>query len=160
MKNKANVNTSSHNNVAEKQFRYPVEYGGPKRKTATFTVTGAASSFISYNKEGVKIESATLGKSINSGVKDVYAMGAVMAIAAVETIITHLKDTKSEIGYYDLILTGDLGIYGKKILKECLEKDYNLKTDNIEDSACLIYDVENQPVYSGGSGPACLPLVS
>ena len=68
--------TSSHNNNAEKQFRYPIEYGGPKRKTTTFTATGAACSYISQDKYGIKVESATLGTVVDLGVKDVYHMGA------------------------------------------------------------------------------------
>ena len=112
------TSTSSHNNAAEKQFRYPVEYGGPKRKTTTFTSTGGASAYLSSNKKGIKIESATLGTVVDLGVTDVYHMGAVMAPAAAKVIYDHLRETKREIGYYDLILTGDLGIYGKDILKD------------------------------------------
>ena len=84
---------SSHNNAAEKQFRYPVEYGGPKPKTTTFTTTGAATAYLTNEKEGIKVESATVGKVIDMGVKDVYNMGAVMAPACADTIFQHLKDT-------------------------------------------------------------------
>ncbi|MEG0021926.1 MAG: stage V sporulation protein AD [Bacilli bacterium] len=154
------VNVSSHNNTAEKTFRYPTEYGGPKKLTSTFTTTGSAAALVSNIKEGIKIESATIGLPLDSGIKDVSYMGAVMAYAAVDTIHKHLIETKREIEYYDLILTGDLGLYGKKIFKECLKKEYNYETKNIEDSACLIFDIDNQQVYSGGSGPACLPLVT
>lgn len=160
MTNNVIVNVSSHNNASEKQFRYPVEYGGPKRLTTTFTTTGAASALLSYNKTGIKVESGTLGTAIDSGIKDAYQMGAVMAIAACDTISKHLKETKRTIDYYDLVLTGDLGIYGKKILKEALEKEYGMNTNNVDDAACIIYDIDEQSVYSGGSGPACLPLVA
>ena len=78
--------TSSHNNAAEKQFRYPVEYGGPKRKTTTFTSTGSAACLLSAKKSSIRIESATLGSVIDSGINDVYHMGAVMAPAAATTI--------------------------------------------------------------------------
>lgn len=152
--------TSSHNNAAEKQFRYPVEYGGPKRKTTTFTTTGAASCFISKKSTGVRIESGTIGRVTDLGIKDVYNMGAVMAPAAAKTIYEHLKDTKRTIDYYDLILTGDLGIYGKKILKEYMETEYNIELKNYNDTGTMIYDVEKQPVYAGASGPACIALVS
>lgn len=151
---------SSHNNAAEKQFRYPVEYGGPKPKTVTFTVTGAASAYLSSNQKGIKIESATVGKVNDLGVKDVFNMGAVMASSAADTIYNHLMDTKREVGYYDLILTGDLGVCGKKILTEYMKTEYNIKLKNYDDTACMIYDLDNQPVYSGGSGPACAPLVT
>lgn len=150
---------SSHTNAAEKQFRYPVEYGGPKPKTATFTTTGGASAYLSSNKEGVKIESATVGHVVDMGIKDAYHMGAVMAPAAADTIFNHLRDTKREIGYYDLIVTGDLGIYGKSILKDYMKTEYGLDLNNYDDTACMIYDIEKQPVNAGGSGPACAPLV-
>lgn len=151
---------SSHNNAAEKQFRYPVEYGGPKPKTTTFTVTGAASAYLTYNKSGIKVESATVGSVKDLGVKDVYHMGAVMAPAAADTIYKHLMDTKREIGYYDLILTGDLGIYGKDILKDYMKTEYNIELKNYNDTACMIYDPKNKEHYAGGSGPACAPLVT
>lgn len=151
---------SSHNNSAEKQFRYPIEYGGPKRKTTTFTTTGGASAYLSSDKKGIRIESGTVGSVIDMGIKDVYNMGAVMAPAAAQTIYEHLRDTKREIDYYDLVLTGDLGIYGKKILKEYMETEYNIKLKNYDDTACMIFDLDNQPVYAGASGPACAPLVT
>ena len=94
------------------------------------------------------------------GIKDVYNMGAVMAAACGDTIYKHLMNTKREAGYYDLILSGDLGIYGKKILSEYMRTEYNIDLKNYDDAASMIFDVENQPVYAGGSGPACLPLVA
>lgn len=158
--NNSIVNVSSHNNASEKQFRYPVEYGGPKPVTQTFTVTGSASALISNKKSNIKVESATLGKCIDSGVKNVFDMGSVMAIAAADTIDKHLKDTKREIGYYDLILTGDLGMYGKNLLKDVLKDEYGYDARNVDDSACMIYDIDKQSVYAGGSGPACIALVT
>ena len=153
------VSVSSHNNAAEKQYRQPVEYGGPKRKTATFTVTGGASCYLSNNKSLIKVESGTIGKVIDLGVNDALNMGAVMAPAAADTIFRHLTDTGRDINYYDLVLTGDLGRYGKDILREYMKTEYNIELNNYDDSACMIYDLDNQPVYAGGSGPACLPLV-
>ncbi|MDD4719183.1 MAG: stage V sporulation protein AD, partial [Bacilli bacterium] len=73
---------SSHNNAAEKQFRYPVEYGGPKPKTATFTATGGTSAYLSTTKKGIKIESGTVGTVSELGITDPYHMGAVMAPSA------------------------------------------------------------------------------
>ncbi len=151
---------SSHNNAAEKQFRYPVEYGGPKPLTTTFTCTGSAAAYLSTVKKGIKIESGTIGKVIDLGIKDAYQMGAVMAPAAADTIYQHLKDTKRKIDYYDLVLTGDLGLYGKEILKEYLNKQYKINLKNYDDCGTLIYDINKQPVYSGASGPACAPLVT
>ena len=154
------VSVSSHNSAAEKQFRQPVEYGGPKPKTATFTTTGGASAFLSSNQSKIKIDSATIGTVIDMGIKDAFHMGAVMAPAAAETIMNHLRDTNRIIDYYDLILTGDLGKYGKDILKGYLISEYAVDTKNIDDSACMIYDLDKQNVYAGGSGPACLPLTT
>lgn len=151
---------SSHNNAAEKQFRYPVEYGGIKPKTTTFTTTGGCSAFLSNEKTGIKIESATIGKVVNLGVTDVYNMGAVMTPACADTLYTHLKETKREISYYDLILSGDLGKYGKDIMKDYMKEEYNIELNNYDDSACMIFDIDTQDVYAGGSGPACLPLVT
>lgn len=154
------VTVSSHNNGAEKQFRYPVEYGGPKRKTTTFTTTGGTCAYLSRDKSSIKIESSTIGIVEDLGVKDVYSMGAVMAPAAANTIYRHLSDLNRSIDYYDLILTGDLGIYGKDILKEYMKIEYNIELKNYDDSASMIFDINEEPVYSGGSGPACLPLVA
>lgn len=150
--------TSSHNNTAERQYRYPVEYGGPKPKTTTFTSTGVGVALVS-NSGDIKIESGTIGKVIDSNIKDVYNMGGVMAKAAADTIYNHLKDTNRTIDYYDLVLTGDLGIYGKKILKEYMKKEYNINLKNYNDTGTMLYDIKKQPVYAGASGPACMPLV-
>ena len=154
------VTASSHNNSAEKQFRNPVEYGGPKKIYSTFTTTGCASCYLSGQKSNIKIESATLGTVIDMGVTDVFNMGAVMAPAAAKVISDHLKDTGRTIDYYDLVLTGDLGKVGKMILREYIKKEYNINLKNYNDAACMIFDIDNQPVYMGGSGPACLPLVA
>ena len=151
---------SSHNNSAEKQFRYPVEYGGPKPKTTTFTSTGSAIALLANEKSKIKIESSTLGRAIDSKISDVFHMGAVMAKAAADTIFNHLKDTNRSVDYYDLILTGDLGTYGKKILIEYMSQEYNINLKNYNDAGVMLYDLEKKPVYAGASGPACLPLVT
>lgn len=154
------VSTSSHNMVAEKQFRNPTEYGAPKPKTATFTTTGAVSVLLSSEKDKVRVESTTIGKVVDMGINDVNNMGAVMAPAAGDVIYNHLKDTKREPSYYDLILTGDLGIYGKEILKEYMMTKYNIKLeDNYNDCGIMIYDREKQPVFAGASGPVSSGLV-
>ena len=157
--NKAITFTSSHNTSAEKQYRYPVEYGGPKHKTTTFTSTGSSAALLTSNGD-IKLESGTIGRVINSRVCDVSNMGAVMAIAAADTICRHLKDTGRNIDYYDLILTGDLGIYGMKILKEYMHSEYNIDLKNYNDTGVMLYDLKKQAVYAGASGPACAPLVT
>lgn len=154
------VSTSSHNMVAEKQFRNPTEYGTPKPKTSTFTATGAVSILLTNKKTKIKIESSTVGKVKDFGITDANHMGAVMAPAAGDVIYNHLKETKRSLDYYDLILTGDLGIYGKNILKDYMMTSYNIELkDNYNDCGTMLYDLDNQPVLAGGSGPVCSALV-
>ena len=159
-KNKnAIITTSSHNMTAERQYRNPVEYGSFKPKTTTFTVTGAASMLLTSNKTNIKVESATIGKVIDMGIDDVYDMGSVMTPSAAYTLNKHLKETKTKVSDYDLILTGDLGKYGKDLFKEYVKEEYNIiLSDNYDDTATMIYDYSDE-VYAGGSGPACMPLV-
>jgi len=155
------VSTSSHNMVAEKQFRNPVEYGTPKPKTSTFTATGAVSILLTNEKRNIKVESSTMGKVIDLGIKDVNNMGAVMAPAAADTIYRHLLDLKRKPDYYDMILTGDLGIYGKKILIEYMKKEYDIDiSKNYNDCGTMLYDIKKQPVFAGASGPVCSALVN
>lgn len=155
------VSTVSHNTSAEKQFRNPTEYGTPKPETATFTVTGGASILLTREKTEIKVESSTIGKVIDKGTKDVNHMGAVMAPAAADTIYRHLTNLRRDPNYYDLILTGDLGRYGKEILVSYMKKVYDVDiSKNYDDCGTMIYDVEKQPVLAGGSGPACSALVN
>lgn len=157
--NKIIVSTSSHNMVAERQFRNPTEYGAPKKKTTTWTSTGAVSLLLSNKKSKIKICSATPGIVQDKGITDVNNMGGVMAIAAADTIKKHFDDLKIKPDYYDLILTGDLGVYGKEILIEYL-KDLGVDiSKNYEDCGLIIYDRKRQPVYAGASGPASSALV-
>lgn len=150
--------TSSHNLSAEKQFRYPIEYGSPKPHTATFTTTAAISTLLNKENGKIKLESATIGKVTDMGVTDANNMGAVMAPAAARTLSEHLNDLKRDLDYYDLILTGDLGCVGSEIFKEYCELTYNLKLKKHLDAGCELY-LKSQETYAGGSGPACLPLV-
>jgi stage V sporulation protein AD len=152
---------SSHNNGAEKQFRNPTEYGAPKPKRTTFTCTGAGSVYLSNKKSKIKVESGTIGKVVDPGIKDVYNMGAIMAPAAADTIYQHLTSLKREPMYYDLILTGDLGIYGKKILIDYMKTEYGFDiSHNYDDCGVMLYDLDNQPVFAGASGPASSALVT
>ena len=151
----------SHNTSAEKQFRNPNEYGAPKHKTATFTATGSASLLLTNEKTDIKIESATIGRIIDLGQTDVNNMGAVMAGAAADTIYKHLTELKRKPDYYDLILTGDLGIYGRNILFKYLDEKYNIKLGkNYNDCGVMLYNLDTQPVLAGGSGPVCSALVN
>lgn len=156
------VTISSHNMSAEKQFRNPTEYGAPKPKSATFTATGSASILLVNEKTDIKVESSTIGEIIDYGQNDPNDMGAVMAPAAAATIKRHLKDLNRKPDYYDLIVTGDLGLYGKEILKEYMLQEYHLDiTENYNDCGVMLYDLKQQEeCLAGGSGPVCSALVS
>ena len=156
------VSVSSHNMASEKQFRNPTEYGAPKPGTATFTSTGGASVLLSRDKGKIRVVSSTIGKVVDLGQKDPLNMGAVMAGAAGDTIYRHLKEMKEKVSDYDLILTGDLGKYGKEILVDYMKEEYDIDLGkNYEDSGTLLYDYSKQEeVLAGGSGPLCIAMVS
>jgi len=160
--NKIICTTSSHNLAAEKQFRNPVEYGAPKPVTATFTSTGAASILLTKEKTDVAITYGTIGKVIDFNQKDPNHMGAVMAPAAADTIYQHLQDTHRTVKDYDLILTGDLGIYGKKILEDYMKEQYHIDLKgHYNDCGSMLYKLEEQKeITAGGSGPVCSALVN
>lgn len=149
--------TSSHNLVAERQFRFPVEYGAPRPKRSTFTATGAAGCILTTHPTNIKIESATIGEAKDYGIKDVYNMGAVMAPATAITLLEHLNDLDRPANYYDLILTGDLGEVGTKLFHEFL-KSNGIKLNNHIDAGSILYE-SNDTTNSGSSGPVTLPLV-
>ena len=155
------ISTSSHNLSSEKQFRNPTEYGAPKPLTSTFTATGGASVLLTNNKTDIKVESSTIGTVINLGQTDPLNMGAVMAPAAADTIYKHLSSLKRDASYYDLILTGDLGVYGKEILIDYMKEDYGIDiSKNYNDMGTMLYDLEKQnEVHAGASGPVCSALV-
>ncbi len=155
--NKGIAITSSHNKVAERQFRYPIEYGAPRVKRSTYTATGALGVVLTSSKTNIKVESATIGSSIDYGVKDALNMGAVMAPAAANTLYKHLNDLNRKIDYYDLIITGDLGKYGANIFKELCSNNYNLIVNNYLDAGSNLYK-EEQNLNAGSSGPITLPL--
>lgn len=157
----AMVSVSSHNMVSERQFRNPTEYGAPKPSSATFTATGGASCLLTNEKKAIKIESSTIGRVVDMNQTDTNNMGANMAAAAADTIYRHLTDLKRKPDYYDLILTGDLGMYGKEILIEYMKKEYNIDiSKNYNDCGLILYDTKNQKeVQAGGSGPVCSALV-
>ncbi len=155
------VSVSSHNMVAEKQFRNPTEYGAPKPSTATFTATGGASCILTSQKGKVRIESSTIGTPVDYSKNDPLHMGSVMAGAAAEVINKHLTDLDRTIDDYDLILSGDLGNYGKEILRDYLKQEYNIDLKNkYNDCGVMLYDLKTQKdVQAGGSGPVCSALV-
>ena len=153
---------SSHNMTSEKQFRNPTEYGSPKPMTATFTSTGAASVLLTNKPSKIKVVNGLIGTIIDYKQKDVFNMGAVMAPAAMDTLYRYLKETKTKPSDYDLILTGDLGLYGKEILKDLMLDNYGIDIKaNYNDCGVMLYDLKRQKeVLAGGSGPVCSALVN
>lgn len=145
---------SSHNDTAERQFRFPIEYGVQKKETSTFTVTGSGAVILSNEKNKIKVGSITIGKVIDYGLKNVNDFGSCMAIAAYDTLKRHLKDLNIDPSYYDLVLTGDLSKIGKDIFVNLIKED-NIILKEYEDCGLLIYDIDKQNVFSGGSGCAC-----
>lgn len=152
------VITSSHNLNAERQFRFPIEYGAPRASTTTFTATGAVGAIVTNEKSKIKLESATVGKVVNFDQYDATHMGAVMAPSAIQVLLSHLNDLKRTVDYYDVILTGDLGSIGSEIFLECLKVNHGIKLKNYMDAGCEIF-LSSQEIYSGASGPVTLPLV-
>lgn len=151
--------TSSHNCTAERQYRYPTEYGAQLPPWSQHTVTGAGACVVRVSGAGPAIEMATIGKVVDLGITDPFNMGAAMAPAAVDTILTHLDDTGRTPEYYDLIVTGDLGRFGWELaldLAQCQGTDLN---NNCRDCGTLIYS-KDQEMNSGGSGCACSALVT
>ncbi len=153
--------TSSHNATAEKQFRYPTEYGSQKPPTAQYTVTGAGAGLVGASGSGPRVTAATIGKIIDMGIKDPFNMGAAMAPAAVDTLTAHFEDLKRSPGYYDLIVTGDLSKVGYEIASTLLKQNnIPIQQTTYQDCGMLIYDYNTQQVQSGGSGCACSAVVT
>lgn len=151
--------TSSHFCSAEKQFRFPLELGNQRPPTSQWTVTGSGAAVLSKSGNGPFITHITPGKIVDLGIKDANNMGAAMAPAAVDTLLTHFQDTGRAPSYYDLILTGDLGHIGKDITIDMMKTHgYNIKS-NYNDCGVLIFDKATQDTHSGGSGCACCGTV-
>ncbi len=150
--------TSSHFSSAERQYRYPLELGCTRPPLSQWTVTGAGSCVLSKSGNGPKITAATIGKIVDYGVSDANNMGAAMAPAAADTLLTHFKETGFSPEEYDLILTGDLGTFGTRILKDLIwEKGYDIEKQHV-DCGELVYNI-CEDEYQGGSGAGCSSLV-
>ena len=160
--NNALISCSSHNMSSEKQFRNPTEYGSPKPITATFTATGGASVLLSNKPSKIKVVNGLIGTIVDYNQKDVFNMGVAMAGAAADTLYKYLSETNTKASDYDLILTGDLGKYGKEILKDLMLSEYNIDlSKNYNDCGTMLYDLKEQKdVMAGGSGPVCSALVN
>lgn len=153
--------TSSHNASAEKQFRFPLDYGNQRPLAATWTVTGSGAVVLSSHEHApkdetvIEVKGITTGKIVDYGVKDSMNMGACMAPAACDVIYHNLKDFKLSPAYYDKIITGDLGFIGQRILIDLLmEKGYDISHNHM-DCGIEIYDSKAQDTHAGGSGCGC-----
>ena len=146
---------SSHFASAEKQFRFPLEYGNQRPLASTWTVTGCGALIVSSSQSDIRVKGITTGKIVDFGVKDSMNMGACMAPAAADLIAANLNDLDVDETYYDRIITGDLGYVGRTILTELMkEKGYDISS-RYTDCGIEIYDQENQDTKAGGSGCGC-----
>ncbi len=150
--------SSSHFSSAERQYRYPLELGNTRPPQSQWTITGAGASLISSNGVGPMITAGTIGRVVDYGITDANNMGAAMAPAACDTLFAHFKETGLTPDYYDLIITGDLGTLGSRILKDLIwEKGYDIEKQHV-DCGELVYNICEQE-YQGGSGAGCSALV-
>ena len=160
--------TSSHYASAQKEFRFPLEYGGQRPLYASLNVTGSAAFILKQNhcecKKGgtnkkLLITGITPGKIVDYGIKDSFNMGCAMAPAACDTIVTNFQDFQRNAGDYDAIITGDLGSVGQQALFELLSAQNIDISDRHYDCGMLIFDAESQDVHAGGSGCGCAASV-
>ena len=150
--------TGSHFSSAERQYRYPLELGNTRPPQSQWTVTGAGGSVIASKGSNIAITSATIGRVVDFGITDVNNMGAAMAPAAADTILAHLKATDKKATDFDLILTGDLGVLGSKLLKHLTdEKGVDISKNHV-DCGEIIYNVLEDE-FQGGSGAGCSAVV-
>ena len=142
--------TSSHFCSAERQFRFPLEYGGQRTPTAQWTVTGSGACVVAGKDRPPYLRAVTVGTVEDLGVTDINNMGAAMAPAAAATLLRYLKDTGSAPADFDRIYTGDLGHVGSQLLRDLLAAE-GLLLKNHVDCGCILYDAAEQTVKSGGS---------
>ncbi len=152
--------TGSHFCAAERQFRLPLEYGGQRAPTAQWTAT-AAGAFILCRYDNapapvrLTLSASMAGKPVDSGVSDASNMGAAMAPAAADSILTFLKETNTDPSDYDAIVTGDLGKEGSRLLYELTEENgLSLRKQHL-DCGLLLYDEAIQDIHAGASGCGC-----
>lgn len=147
--------TSSHFASSERQYRFPLGYGGQRTPTSQWTVTGSGAVLLTRKGSGPKITACTIGTVTDLGICDANNMGAAMAPAAFETIKAHFNDFNVTADEYDLIVTGDLGQHGKEMLLRLARKEGVNLGGKLTDCGTLIYDLNKQDVHSGGSGCGC-----
>ena len=147
--------TSSHFASSERQYRFPLGYGGQRTPTAQWTVTGAGAVLVTSEGGPVTVTGGTVGTVTDLGVTDAGNMGAAMAPAAFDTIRTHFEDTKTAPEDFDLIVTGDLGALGMELLMHLCRKEGILIGGKLTDCGTRIFDPTVQDVHAGGSGCGC-----
>ena len=147
--------TSSHFASSERQYRFPLGYGGQRTPTAQWTVTGSGAALVCSEGKGPKITACTIGTVKDLGIKDANNMGAAMAPAAFSTIQAHFEDLQTGPEDFDLIVTGDLGQLGKELLMELARKEGISLGGKLTDCGTLVFDNTKQDVHSGGSGCGC-----
>lgn len=147
--------TSSHFASSERQYRFPLGYGGQRTPTAQWTVTGSGAALVCSSGTGPRIECCTIGTVTDLGIKDAGNMGAAMAPAAFQTIQAHMKDLGRTPDDFDLIVTGDLGQLGKDLLLELGKREGLLLGGKLTDCGTLVFDQIAQDVHAGGSGCGC-----
>jgi len=151
--------TSSHFSSAERQFRFPLEYGAQRKFSSQWTVTGAGATVLSANGNGPYITYITPGRIKDYGVTDASNMGGAMAPAAIDTLLQHFEDTGFTPQDYDLIVSGDLGLIGRRIVIDMMKKKGYDLSENYTDCGIKIFDVVEQDTHAGGSGCACSAVV-
>ena len=151
--------TSSHFCSSERQYRFPLEYGGQRAPTAQWTVTGSGAAILKSNGNGPFITHVTPGKIVDAGIKDANNMGSAMAPAAYETLKAHFTETGRSPNYYDAIFTGDLGAQGHDILQALFRADGVELDARYMDCGVLMFDLNTQNVGCGGSGCGCCASV-
>ena len=147
--------TSSHFASSERQYRFPLGYGGQRTPTAQWTVTGSGAALVCKTGNGPKITACTVGTVTDFGIKDANNMGPAMAPAALATIKTHFEDLNLGPEDFDIIVTGDLGQLGKDALLTLANKEGISLGGKLTDCGTLIFDLLKQDVHSGGSGCGC-----
>ena len=147
--------TSSHFCTAERQYRFPLEYGGQRTPTSQWTATASGALIVEQGKQPPYVRAVTIGTIEDKGVTDANNMGAAMAPAAYSTITQFFKDTGFKPSDFDAIVTGDLGNVGSRILCELTERDgINIRGIHF-DCGRMLYDQKTQDVHAGGSGCGC-----
>ncbi len=147
--------TSSHFASSERQYRFPLGYGGQRTPTSQWTVTGSGAALLCAKGSGPKITECTVGTVTDLGITDANNMGPAMAPAALSTIKAHFNDFGVTANDFDLIVTGDLGQLGKEVLLTLAKNEGIPLGGKLADCGTMIFDLQKQDVHAGGSGCGC-----